>query len=70
MSLSEAEIWGEIRGMVIDFILIFLDITEILEEFWPEPTIAGLLLFISKFLGDFFWITTAKRSSQIPAIWK
>jgi len=33
--------------MVIDFNLNFLDITERLEDSWPEPTIAGLVFYIS-----------------------
>ena len=69
ISLSDALICGEIRDMIICFNLSFLDITERLEESWPEPTIADLLLYISKLLFVFFWITAAKRSSQIPATW-
>ena len=61
--------WGEIRDIIIDFNLSFLDITERLEESWPEPTTADLFLYISKLLSLFFWITAAKRSSQIPATW-
>ena len=38
ISQSEAEIWGEIRNINLDFNIRFLDITERLEESWPEPT--------------------------------